>query len=45
MSEDIAELMLKLGHNSGHVFHAGHDPAEEVPERMASIILSFLAAL
>jgi pimeloyl-ACP methyl ester carboxylesterase len=28
---------------TGHVFHAGHDLAEEVPDEMADVVLSFLA--
>jgi pimeloyl-ACP methyl ester carboxylesterase len=31
-------------HVTGHVFHAGHDLAEEVPEEMAAVLLPFLAA-
>ena len=30
---------------TGHVFHAGHDLAEEVPGEMAAIILQFLRAI
>ena len=30
---------------TGHVFHAGHDLAEEVPGEMAAIILEFLRAI
>ena len=30
---------------TGHVFHAGHDLAEEVPGEMAAIILQFLTAI
>jgi uroporphyrinogen-III decarboxylase len=28
---------------TGHVFHAGHDLAEEVPQEMAAALLPFLA--
>lgn len=28
----------------GHVFDAGHDLAEEVPDEMAEVVLPFLAA-
>lgn len=28
---------------TGHVFHAGHDLAEEVPDEMADVVLPFLA--
>jgi hypothetical protein len=31
-------------HVTGHVFHADHDLAEEVPEEMAAVLLPFLAA-
>jgi pimeloyl-ACP methyl ester carboxylesterase len=38
-------IMQQLAQNvTGHVFHAGHDLAEEVPEEMAAVILPFLAA-
>jgi pimeloyl-ACP methyl ester carboxylesterase len=37
--------MKKFARNvTGHVFHAGHDLAEEVPEEMAAVILPFLKA-
>jgi pimeloyl-ACP methyl ester carboxylesterase len=29
---------------TGHVFDAGHDLAEEVPDEMADVVLPFLAA-
>jgi pimeloyl-ACP methyl ester carboxylesterase len=39
------EIMRQLVMNvTGHVFHAGHDLAEEVPAEMAAVILPFLAA-
>jgi pimeloyl-ACP methyl ester carboxylesterase len=39
------DIMKQLARNvTGHVFHAGHDLAEEVPAEMAAVILSFLAA-
>jgi pimeloyl-ACP methyl ester carboxylesterase len=28
---------------TGHVFDAGHDLAEEVPDEVAAVVLSFLA--
>ncbi|MEV5762446.1 alpha/beta hydrolase, partial [Streptomyces tendae] len=28
---------------TGHVFDAGHDLAEEVPDEMAAVLLPFLA--
>lgn len=40
------ETMARIvAHNvTGHVFDAGHDPAEEVPDEMAEVVLPFLAA-
>jgi pimeloyl-ACP methyl ester carboxylesterase len=38
------DMMKQLAHHvRGHVFHAGHDLAEEVPAEMAAILLPFLA--
>ncbi len=38
--------MRLMAHNvTGHVFDAGHDLAENVPDEMADVILSFLAGL
>jgi pimeloyl-ACP methyl ester carboxylesterase len=39
------DMMQQLAHRvTGHVFHAGHDLAEEVPHEMAAVLLPFLAA-
>lgn len=39
------DIMQQLACNvTGHVFHAGHDLAEEVPAEMAAVLLPFLAA-
>jgi pimeloyl-ACP methyl ester carboxylesterase len=35
---------LVAHHVTGHVFDAGHDLAEEVPDEMAEVVLPFLAA-
>jgi pimeloyl-ACP methyl ester carboxylesterase len=40
-NEDIMQQLAY--HVSGHVFHAGHDLAEEVPAEMAAVLLPFLA--
>jgi pimeloyl-ACP methyl ester carboxylesterase len=38
-------IMKQLAqHVTGHVFHAGHDLAEEVPQEMAAVLRPFLAA-
>ncbi|MFG2826917.1 alpha/beta fold hydrolase [Streptomyces sp. NPDC048434] len=38
--------MRLLAHDvTGHVFHAGHDLAEEVPDEVADVVLPFLADL
>ncbi|EMF56622.1 hydrolase [Streptomyces bottropensis ATCC 25435] len=38
-----AQMRLFAHDVTGHVFHAGHDLAEEVPDEMADVVLPFLA--
>ncbi len=45
IGERNESMMKQFAKNvTGHVFHAGHYLAEEVPEEMAAVILPFLAA-
>ncbi|WP_186785560.1 alpha/beta fold hydrolase [Streptomyces misionensis] len=45
IGERNAEQARFVAHDvTGHVFEAGHDLAEEVPEEMADVVLPFLAA-
>ena len=45
IGERNEDMMRQLAGNvTGHVFHAGHDLAEEVPEQMAAVLRPFLAA-
>ena len=45
IGERNESMMKQLANNvAGHVFHAGHDLAEEVPAEMAAVVLPFLAA-
>ncbi|WP_030739880.1 alpha/beta fold hydrolase [Streptomyces sp. NRRL F-5135] len=39
-----SQARLVAHHVTGHVFDAGHDLAEEVPDEMADVVLPFLAA-
>ncbi|MGK5636767.1 alpha/beta fold hydrolase [Streptomyces sp. URMC 126] len=39
-----SQMRLVAHDVTGHVFDAGHDLAEEVPDEMADVVLSFLAA-
>ena len=41
-NEDLMQQVAR--HVTGHVFHAGHDLAEEVPAEMAAVLLPFWAA-
>ncbi|GAA2606362.1 alpha/beta fold hydrolase [Streptomyces axinellae] len=44
IGERNAEMMRLVAHDvTGHVFEAGHDLAEEVPDEMADAVLPFLA--
>lgn len=38
-----AQMRLMARDVTGHVFDAGHDLAEEVPDEMAAVVLPFLA--
>lgn len=40
-----SQLRLMAGDITGHVFDAGHDLAEEVPDELADVVLPFLAKL
>ena len=43
IAERNESQMKRFGLNvTGHVFHAGHDLAEEVPDEMAAVLLPFL---
>jgi pimeloyl-ACP methyl ester carboxylesterase len=45
IGHDNESVMRRLARNvTGHVFDAGHDLAEEVPDEMADVIVSFLEA-
>nr|WP_240973221.1 hypothetical protein [Nonomuraea sp. FMUSA5-5] len=39
-----SQMRLMTHDVTGHVFDAGHDLAEEVPDEMAGVVLPFLAA-
>lgn len=41
---NASQARLVAHHVTGHVFDAGHDLAEEVPDEMADVVLPFLAA-
>jgi hypothetical protein len=42
---DRSESRGRLAHDvTGHVFDAGHDLAQDVPQEMAAAVLAFLAA-
>jgi pimeloyl-ACP methyl ester carboxylesterase len=40
-----SQMRLLARDVTGHVFHAGHDLAEEVPDEMAALMLPFLSGL
>lgn len=42
-SRNETQMRLFARDVTGHVFHAGHDLAEEVPDELAEVVLTFLA--